>query len=138
VIPAAECARRGAYAPNAPNREPAPSSDYPFDDLIAVPSRTRADVYHFVHVNVLAGCTDGCSCEAGQRGEICWARREVDANEGSWGFRRCVECGALCWLGRWHSGSGYPIAIFLCPRDGRHSGHQRAEVVLYQTGAFLQ
>lgn len=100
-------------------------------DVIVLPSRTRPDGHHFVRVNVLAGCTSGCSCAAGQRGEMCWARKEVDAVEGSWGFERCAECGVLCRLGHFYAGSG-SVAIWVCPRSDEHSSHEDATAVLFR------
>lgn len=119
-----------ASSRNGSTNSPA-SGDWDLADTIHVPSRTRAGLFHSVHVNVLAGCTDSCTCEEGQAGKYCAHRLQVDSNEGTWKFRRCVECGRLCWLGRFH-GTDSVVAIWICPDSSEHSGHEAATDVLYR------
>jgi len=98
-------------------------------DTLPMPSATRPGLTHLVAVNVLAGCTTGCSCEAGQRNQYCAHRKQVDSEEASYGFARCCACGSLMRLGSIETRSGSQRAWF-CPSAAEHSAHEPGVAML--------
>lgn len=101
------------------------------DDVIRVPSATRSGLLHSVSVSVLLGATTGCSCEAGQRNLYCAHRKEVDANEGAWGFSRCVLDGTLMRLDVWNTRSG-AVRVWRCSQSDEHSSHEAGTAILFR------